>query len=506
LKVKNHFIASFQFLKQVLPGLLILGAVFFFSCRKEEEILDSNPSETIRFSEDTVYFDTVFTTQKTATLRVRVYNPNPKTIRIKSVSLSGVEGKFPFSFYINGRFGPTRVDQIDLLGKDSAYVLISATIDAKNDNFPFVVRDSLSFEIEGRSQPKRLQILAYGQDAIYFRDQKLDCGQVWTKERPIIIMDTISVPKGCTLTVEAGTRVYGYNSAALLVRGTLLVKGTKTDSVTFQGWRREPYYSRVPGQWFGIWFFDGSLNNQISYALIKNAYRSLQVGEVGKINDVKSNLLINNCRIQNVVDYGILALQSGVLAINNQFADCGEVGFAGYQGGFYELWHNTFGESGNNPFRRETPMVAFTDHFPPNENWAFGAPFSAKLVNNIITGGNVNELNFVSRTGGQVRFDTLLYGNIIKSKDFDFFKTSNRSKMNQQITSNARFKAQLNYNFRPDSLTFSQAFGAGISLDTVRSQLLPGAILDFLKEDLVGNQRSVLPNFKPDAGAYQKNN
>lgn len=487
-----------------MASMLLGFWLFQSSCKREGELLDNSPGEGLRFSEDTLYFDTVFTTQKTATYRLKVFNPNAKSVRINSVFLNGVNGKFPFSFYINGRFGPTKVENVDLLGKDSAYVLVSATVDAKNDNFPFLVLDSLSFLVQGRPNPQKVHIVAYGQDATYYRNQELNCSIVWTKERPIIIMDTVSVPKGCTLTVEAGSRIYGFNSAALLVRGTLLVKGTKTDSVTFQGWRRESYYSRVPGQWFGIWFFDGSQNNQIAFTLIKNAYRALQVGEVGKINDTKATLLIRNSRIQNVVDYGLLALQSGVISLNNQFADCGEVGFAGYQGGAYELWHTTFGESGNNPFRRETPMVAFTDHFPPNENWSFGAPFYAKLVNNIITGGNVNELNFVSRTGGQVAFDTLLYGNQIKSKDFDFFKSSGRFKLNQRIGSNARFVAQLNYNFRPDSATFSQAWQAGVSLDTVRSLFVPtGVLQDFLKEDIAGKIRPIFPNTKPDAGAYQ---
>lgn len=494
----NLFLRSF---------LLVLASGWIFSsCRLEEEKLDPNPANGLVFSDDTIYFDTVFTSQQTATLRIKVYNQNAKAITIKSVFLSGVDGKQPFSFFINGRNGPQRVNGVELMGKDSAYVLVSAKIDARNDNFPFFVRDSLQFEIEGRNQVQKVQIVAYGQDAVYFKAQSLACNQVWTKERPIIIMDTVSVAKGCTLTVEAGTRVYAYNSAALLVRGTLLVNGTATDSVTFQGWRRESYYSRVPGQWFGIWFFDGSGVNQISFALIKNAYRALQVGEVGEINRPKAFLLIRNSRIQNVVDYGLLALQSVVVSISNQFSDCGEVGFAGYQGGGYELWHNTFGESGNNPFRRETPMVAFTDHFPPNNNWAFGAPLSAKLVNNIITGGESNELNFVSRTGGQVRFDTLLYGNIIKSKDFNYFKTSSRINNNLNFPSGARFKSPFSYNFRPDSASFSAAYQAGIALDTVKSSFIQDLLLlEFLKTDIAGAVRPVSAGIHPDAGAYQKN-
>lgn len=500
--MQKGFQTTLPFYLAVITGLTIL----FSGCRREEELFDPKPPSALRFSEDTLFFDTVFTTQKTATYRLKVYNPNPKTIRINSVYLNGFGGKFPFTFHINGRLGPTKVENVELLGKDSAYVLVSANIDAQNDNLPFLVQDSLCFQIEGRPSLEKVQIVAYGQDATYFRNQKLDCNSIWTRERPIIIMDTVSIQRGCTLTVEAGSRIYGYNGAALLVRGSLVVMGNNKDTVTFQGWRRESYYSRVPGQWFGIWIFDGSAGNDINFCLIKNAYRALQVGEVGKVNDQKSTLLLRNSRIQNVVDYGVLGLQSGILAINNQFADCGEIAFAGYQGGAYELYHNTIGESGNNPFRRETPLVAFTDHFPPNDNWAFGAPAYAKLVNNIIMGSENNELNFVSRIGA--RFDSLAYGNIIKSKDYNYFANGIRLKMNQNVPPGARFKDPLKYNFRPDSIVFAQAFGAGVRLDTMKSLLIQNQtdFRNLLKEDISGNRRKIEPDFRPDAGAYQKNN
>lgn len=496
--------SKFQFPYRIILISSILLGIWFSqsSCKREDELLDKNPVSALRFSEDTLYFDTVFTTQKTATYRLKVYNPNPKSVRIDAVFLNGVNGKFPFSFHINGRFGPSRVENVELLGKDSAYVLVSATIDAKNDNLPFLVLDSLTFLVNGRPNPQKVHLVAYGQDAVYYRNQNLDCNMIWTKERPIIIMDTVTVAQGCTLTVEPGTRVYGFNSAALLVRGTLLILGTPEDTITFQGWRRESYYSRVPGQWFGIWFFNTSSGNQIQYALIKNAYRAIQVGEVGKIDAQRPNLLIFNSRIQNVVDYGILGLQSVIFASGNQIADCGEIAFAGYQGGFYEFMHNTIGESGNNPFRRETPLVAITDHFPPNENWNFGAPLYSKLVNNIINGGESNELNLVARTGAP--FETYIFGNLIKSKDYDYFQENSTQKMNLKIITTGRFQDALKYNFRPDTTVFSMPLANGIGLDTLRSRILPKTELNFvLKTDIANKPRPISTTIKPDIGCYQ---
>ena len=486
----------------LFAALLFIG---FLACRKESEELTTSPTKGLRFSADTVFFDTVFTTQKTVTFRVRVYNENNKAVNIKSVYVANANGKTPFSFHINGRFGPRHVSDVLLEGKDSAYVLVSATLDARNQDLPFLVEDSIIFETQGYSRPQRIVLTAYGQDAIYYRNTTLECNTTWKKDRPIIFIDTVSVKKGCTLTVEAGARVFGYNGAALLVRGTLLVQGTPTDSVVFQGTRLESYYEDVPGQWFGIWMFDGSLNNRIEHTLIRNAYRALQVGEAGKINDVKSSLVIRNSRIQNVVDYGILGLQAGIiLAINNQFADCGEAGFAGFQGGSYELFHNTFGESGNNPFQRESPMVAFTNHFPPNNDWQFGAPLYAKLVNNLITGGEDDELIFVDRTQSQAKIDTLLYGNLIKAKNYNHFNNNLFSQENQKIANGSRFKAPLKYILAPDSATFGQAFEKGVLIDTLTSAFTdPEGLRDVLRRDIRNKARPAGAT-RPDVGAWQK--
>lgn len=490
----------------ILLTLLLFCSLL--ACRKESELLTTSPSSGLRFSADTVYFDTVFTTRKTVTLRVRVYNENDNAVNISSVYIANADGKTPFSFYINGRFGPVQVADVALEGKDSAYVLISATLDARNQDLPFLVEDSLMFQIQGRNMPQRIRLTAYGQDAVYYRGEKLACNTTWKKNRPVIIMDTVSVPPGCTLTVEAGARVHGYNGAALLVRGTLLVEGSPTDSVIFQGTRMERYYQNVPGQWFGIWFFDGSQGNRIENALIKNAYRALQVGEVGKVNDEKASLFLLNSRIQNVVDYGLLGLQAAsVIAVNNQFADFGEAAFAGYQGGRYELWHNTFGESGNNPFQRESPMVAFTNHFPPNNNWQFGAGLYAKLVNNIVAGGEDDELIFVDRVNNpQAPLDTFLFGNIIKAKDFNHFIPTPRSKENLKMATGARFKSPFLYNLSPDSATFMQANRAGLAFDTMTSRLLfpISGIRDLLKTDIRGKARIL--GERPDAGAWQISN
>ena len=108
-------------------SLILIGWVLLWGCKPLDERLDPNPGKGLRFSADTVLFDTVFTEQKTITLRLRVYNDNSGTITLTSVALEKGAGS-PFSFLLNGQKGP--VQNIEILGNDSAYVLVSGTLPA----------------------------------------------------------------------------------------------------------------------------------------------------------------------------------------------------------------------------------------------------------------------------------------------------------------------------------------------------------------------------------------
>jgi len=74
------------FFKLLVPVLLIY---FTFSCEKDEFYTSSNAK--LSFSNDTVLFDTVFTTIGSATKQLIVKNPYKSSIRISSIYLAGGE-------------------------------------------------------------------------------------------------------------------------------------------------------------------------------------------------------------------------------------------------------------------------------------------------------------------------------------------------------------------------------------------------------------------------------
>ena len=68
-------------------GLLVAAFVFaFLSCKKDKFVTD--PSATVRFSQDSVLFDTVFTTIGSATKNIRVINNNKQKIKISTIQFT----------------------------------------------------------------------------------------------------------------------------------------------------------------------------------------------------------------------------------------------------------------------------------------------------------------------------------------------------------------------------------------------------------------------------------
>ncbi len=502
---------SGTFFRLVSAAVLLALPLLFQQCRLENERLDPSPANGLSFSVDTLEFDTVFTEMQTVTIRMRVYNENDRAINIRSVYIGGRDGQTPFAFSINGRKGPTRISNVGIEGKDSAYVLVSARIDSRNQNNPFIIEDSLVFEIEGRSKSQYVPIRAYGQDALYLKNYTLTENTTWKAGRPIILMDSVSVPRGKVLTIEPGARIYGYNFSYLIIRGGLECRGTRDNPVIFQGTRLENYYSDVPGQWIGILIMDGGIGN-VEYTTVKNSLRGFQVGEVGSFPAGISNqafLQIRNSRIENMVDYGILGLKSVVLAINNQLADCGEGGFGGLQGGTYELWHNTFGLSGNNPFRREDKFQwSFADNFPDGRTGIrYVFPLSVKAVNNVVNGSEDEEIGIGEKKGDQPLRLVFLH-NLLKSENPDFFRDEGAFRGNRRLPAEFRFLRPLRYELAPDTTeNGAAALGLGLSLDTVTSGLqgLDSDLLrTFLSTDITGKNRPSGPGSRPDAGAYNR--
>ncbi|PRY14939.1 hypothetical protein CLV24_103178 [Pontibacter ummariensis] len=453
-----------KYLLAILPLLLLLSVL---SCEPKDEVISTDPEAVLAFSADTLLFDTVFVSQGSITKRLRVYNPNEKAVRISEVTLAGA-GSSPYQLTINGIQSPL-ANNLELRGGDSLYVLVKVNINPSDENLPFLVADSILFRTNGQQQSVKL--VAHGQNA-YFHRKEVIGTTVWENDKPHVLLDSVLVKAGATLTIKEGAQIYGSNKSVLLVNGQLLVEGTPDKRVLFAGYRREEQYLTAPGQWEGVRILTESENNSIRYADIRNTRYGLRIGNPGK-----AGTLVEGCKVQYAFLDGIVAFTSDVKVVNTLIHNCGQYGFGGLGGGNYEILYSTI-VSYNNLLFRETPLFVVADFIPGTD--IKDQPTSLRLINSIVYSDSYSFTDEVLLE--PLRSDFEISHNLLRT---EVYKTALADQDNK-LSAEPKFKAPAKANFSLDTL--SPASGA--------AKLLPGIL-----QDLKGTSRS---STKPDAGAYER--
>jgi hypothetical protein len=427
------------FIKHSLAaGLLILLIVAGSSCQKDEILTDS--SARLEFSMDTVMFDTLFSSIGSTTKILTIYNRNDRPVKITSARLAGGSTS-PYRLNLDGIPGKSFSD-VEIRGKDSLFMFIEITVDPNNITTPFLVTDSIEFETNGNLQD--VDLVAFGQNANFIVADTyveglppyyiLDCNSTWTNTLPYVIYGFAVVDSACMLTIEAGTQVYLHNNSGLWVYagGEINVNGTLANPVEFQGTRLEPYYQDIPGQWDRIWINEGSVNNKIDYAIIRNGFIGIQA-EALLDTSIQKQLTINNTIIQNMSGFGIFSRYYNIIAKNTVVSRCGFYNLAITRGGGYEFRHCTFANYWNQS-QRTTPTVYMNDYGVDENDAVVNFPlYKADFFNSIIYGNNEDELEFDFQFGTSVhQFRNILlrstlntsasnFTSIIKNQDPQFF-------------------------------------------------------------------------------------
>jgi len=309
---------------------LTLG--YLISCEDEKYLSSSDVK--LRFSVDTVMFDTVFTTIGSTTQHLKIYNPYDQKVLISSVKLAKGE-RSNFRLNING-VSSNEVQNLEIAPFDSLYIFVEVTIDPSGQNLPLVVKDSIEFITNSNCQD--VDLVAWGQDFVLIRQQKLK-NITWTNKKPYLVYNYAFVDSNATLTIEPGTKIYFHKDAGLYIKGRVVAKGTVENPIVFQGDRLEDVYANVPDQWNQILLYSGSLNNEFSNVEIKNANIGLQVGNIEDVGF--ATVKLNNTKIRNMAYAGIFAMKSEIVADNCLITNCGFYAVALLVGGSYEFNHST---------------------------------------------------------------------------------------------------------------------------------------------------------------------
>lgn len=456
-----------------LPFLLLF-CLLIAACNKDEE-LTFDPSVSLKFSTDSVLFDTVFTSIGSSSRRLKVYNPNEKAINLEQVRLSGGASS-SFSVNING-LAVTEASNLKINGKDSIHIFVKVQIDPTTQDLPFIVQDSILFNYNGKRQS--VPLVAYGQNAIFINGSTITSNTIWNSKLPYLIYKSVTVAKDVNLTISPGTKLLFHGNAIMSILGTLTANGTKADSIIFAGDRLEQPYREETGQWNGLHFYPESKNSQITYAVIKNGITGITVDSLS--NNTNPKLLLSNTIVKNMEVVGLLGYQTEITAFNNLFFNCGQYLLYGAGGGKYNLKQNTF--VGYNPkFARKTAAVYLSDYISATQS----ANLSFDLQNNIIWGNLADEL-VVDKKASNTMLDGLVKNNLIKTTNAAYQGNGNI------LNNNPMFFKTEQGNFR--LMNGSPALNKGLNL-------LPDPRYGtYLQKDLDGKTRL----FPSELGCYENN-
>lgn len=398
--------------------LLVLALGYLISCEDEKYLSSSDVK--LRFSVDTVMFDTVFTTIGSTTQHLKIYNPYNQKVLISSVKLAKGETS-NFRLNING-VSANEVKSMEIAPFDSLYIFVEVTIDPSGQNLPLVVKDSIEFITNSNRQ--YVDLVAWGQDFKLIKREKLK-STTWTNEKPYLIYNYAYVDSNAILTIQPGTKIYFHKDAGLYVKGSVIAKGTVENPILFHGDRLEDVYANVPDQWNGILLYSGSKNNEFSNVEIKNANIGLQVGNIE--NEGFATVKLNNTKIQNMAYAGIFAMKSEIVADNCLITNCGFYAVALLVGGSYEFTHSTIANywGGYSLKARSTPALQIQNYIIVQKDKPayVGDLAKADFGNCIITGnafdGNEVLLSKNSEALFNYKFDRCIL------QVADTFKTTN---------------------------------------------------------------------------------
>lgn len=467
--------------------ITVLVSISVFMGCNENDSFSTDSNLRLTFSTDTLRFDTVFTTIGTATKKLKVYNRNKSALLINSIELMSPSTS-GFRMNVDGESG-NNISNVSILGKDSIFIFVEATINPLNRDNPLLIADSIRFQFNGVTQYIRLE--AIGQDVIFWKDKKITKDTILTDKKPFLIYDSLTIDKNVTLTVNENVYLYFHNNAKLKVEGTLNAKGTIAKPIVIRGDRTDNFletpripYDRVPGQWFGIEIASSSFDNQLENVRIRNGIYGVYCHPS---DTLKTKITILNTVIQNTTREGFLADNCKVIGKNSLFANSGNVTLM-LNSGSASFLHCTIANYINtrywNLIKRKALYIGNTDS--SNGNFRF--------INSIVAGSSNSEIEI-----GEINPSSLKYifiNCLIKSNgsdDANFINTI----WNIDPGFKYIYSAETALN-NPD-LYFLYNFELGEN-----SAAIGKGFLQYSQElpfDILGNSR--LNGNAPDIGCYQ---
>jgi hypothetical protein len=331
---------------------IFILSIFFISCKKDGFITSADAR--LSTSVDSLKFDTVFTTTGSITKSFKIFNNNEQKLLLSKIKLGG-GATSAFKMNVNGT-AATELNNIEVAANDSIYVFVTVTINPTAANLPFIISDSVLIDFNGKNVKVNLE--AFGQNAIFIRNGLIVSNVNFTNTLPYVILGGLQVASTGSLTINAGTKIYCHADAPLIIDGTLICNGTKLQPIVFAGDRLDDPYNGFPASWPGIYFRSTSKDNMLQFTNVKNAYQAVVVD--APATNTNPKLILKQCIIDNALDAGLLFTNTKVVAENCLVSNCGSAIDASY-GGVYSFIHCTIASYSNNYVLHKKPSVFLTD-------------------------------------------------------------------------------------------------------------------------------------------------
>jgi hypothetical protein len=418
-----------------LFGISLLLIIFLHnSCRKSFEVSFSQGD--FEVEKDTLFLDSVFTNIASHTYRLKIYNKANKDISINRIYLEKGSQSF-YRLNVDGDTGKS-FENVLIHANDSIFVFVEVTADINQLTDP-VYEDKLI--IEDAVKTDSVLLTAFVKDAQFFYPQKYpdgskqtlviytdpDTGETsevygfflngdttLTDDKPIVIYGHMAVPSGHTLTIEQGAHLYFHYNSGLIVweDATLKVNGSLGHEVVFEDDRMEPEFDNKPGMWNYIWLRENSKNNEINYAIIKNA----EVGIVAyPSQDANPVLKIKNTQIYNHSLAGIYGVATHIEGENLVMNNFGMSAINLQVGGQYDFKHCTFANFAHGIRNEKSAAVYVSNYLKLTDQLLLGDLQQFNLSNSIVY-GSANIEFFLDKNPGAV-FNYQVKNTLLKFKD-----------------------------------------------------------------------------------------
>lgn len=369
-------------------GIAILAALSLgnSSCKKKNLFGDG----ILGFSNDTLVFDTVFTTIGSTTKYFKIYNPQNKALKISNVQLMGGSNS-PFKLNLDGLQG-TQFSDIEISSGDSLFCFVEVKLSVNGQNLPVIVEDSVRFITNGEEQYVKLAV--WGQDMYYhysdLANNDLDINEgTWPNDKPHVIYNRAFVDSAKTLNIIGGTKIHLHKGAILWnYKGTLNIDGDYNNKVTIQGDRLEAYYNDVPGQYYGI-YFQEARPSMIDNVVIKNSTAGIHIDSRDPAF-TQTTVTISNTEILNSSSYGLFLFNGPkVYGENVLVHSTGVHSLLVLQGADFTFNQCNF--LGYGPGEGSTPAVGISNHYTDAQGITMVAQIPNAVFNNCVIYGSSGE-------------------------------------------------------------------------------------------------------------------